>query len=1042
MSGKLEHPRRPLSLHERIDILEGEAESSDADHDLDMGFRGDKDVDFDEYLDSINAKNHDVVEVSSDSGEKKRKRGKGKRIAFDDDEDSDAAYQAFKRRKSEKRKQAVASTKRARTRVTKGSLVGLRPKTGKPSKADRPRLHDGRDGQEDEESENEDEVLMESTLPDYLKQRRNSWDEQRAKMGNAGLRIPPDDDDVYFSGDERMERLKERPILPQSAKQRKYKDIDLPLSAGIIPAPIAQYLRDYQVRGTEFLHEHFVYQKGGILGDDMGLGKTIQVIAFLTAAFGKTGDERDHKRMRKMRRIGDDRWYPRVLIVCPGTLMTNWRAELERWGWWHIYVCHGSPTARQEALSAAQNGRLEIMITTYTSYRLHESAINGVRWDCVIADECHVIKGTKAEITQAMNKVNALCRIGLTGTAIQNNYDELWCMLNWTNPGRFGPLSNWKQAISDPLRIGQSHDATVAQLGKARRLAEKLAGNLLPQFFLRRMKSLIAHQLPKKSDQVVFCPMTEIQAQAYNNICDSELVQCIRNASEPCPCGSGRKQGWCCYAEPDGKPWKNFVFPCLVWLQKLANHAALLVPNAEADKDRHDKDLETLETALPEMWRDLYRQRDSIANYSNVEFCGKWKVLKKLLKLWYDAGDKVLVFSHSVRLLKMLNMLFKAKTGYNVSYLDGSMSYTDRQQVVDDYNSDPKQFVFLISTRAGGVGLNITSANKVVVVDPNWNPSYDLQAQDRAYRIGQTRDVQVFRLVSVGTLEEIVYARQIYKQQQANIGYNASVERRYFKGVQDNKDMKGEIFGLANLFAPLSENVRLRDIVNKTNIAETRAGVEIAGLDLEKASQEDDDDDDDAFSLLTSQDEDMKEDAAMSQLAADIIDAPGARRKKAQKTAKRKDAVQAILASVGVEYTHENAEVVGTSKVEMRISSRAQKAGNDIDLSTDYAFIRGSQSQTDGNVNINGRSRTRTPAEEDLDGDLTDDLNDERVGIKYKYRPPPDVCKRQFCSMAKHFGYEDITEFALIVEGWTQKQRRDCLEKFYRQRRAMLARAR
>ena len=139
-------------------------------------------------------------------------------------------------------------------------------------------------------------------------------------------------------------------------------------------------------------------------------------------------------------------------------------------------------------------------------------------------------------------------------------------------------------------------------------------------------------------------------------------------------------------------------------------------------------------------------------------------VLRKLLKFWHEEGsNKVLVFSHSVRLLRMLQALFMG-VSYNVSYLDGSMSYDDRFAVVQEFNTDPTQFVFLISTRAGGVGLNITSANKVVVVDPNWNPSYDLQAQDRAYRIGQTRDVEVFRLVSQGTLEEIVYARQIYKQ--------------------------------------------------------------------------------------------------------------------------------------------------------------------------------------------------------------------------------------------------------------------------------------
>ena len=1028
MSRKLGEGRRNLTIEERINIAEGEDSLSGSEDGLDMVADSDGQVSFDEYFDAINRENNDVVEVSSDSGgagNGKRKRVKGERVAFGDEEDSDAAYNAFKKRKGEKRKQALASTRRAKAKVSKNSVVGLRPRTVIPTK-DRKRQ------QEDVPASDDENDLMETTLPEYLQKRRSSWDDRGKKLGSSGLQIPPSYDDIYFSGDERLESLKERPNLPAIMKPGKYKDIELHYSAGIIPAPIAQWLRDYQVRGAEFLHELFVLQKGGILGDDMGLGKTIQVIAFLTAAFGKTGDERDFQRMRKMRRLGDDVWYPRVLIIVPGGLMANWGSELDRWGWWHVYTYHGTLAAKDEALAAARNGRLEIMITTYTTYRLNQSAINGIHWDCVIADECHIIKERGAEITKAMNDVNALCRIGMTGTVIQNKYEELWTILNWTNPGRLGPLSSWKQAICIPLKLGQSHDATNSQLARSRRTAEKLVDNLLPAFILRRMKSLIADQLPKKSDQVVFCPLTDIQVEAYNNFCDSELVQAIHHSSEPCTCDSGKKQGWCCYAEVDGKKWQHFVFPCLVTLQKLANHVALLLPSGEADRERHDKDIEIMRTALPDMWRQLYRQRDNIMNYANTNFCGKWKILRKLLRYWHENGDKVLVFSHSVRLLKMLNMLFKATTSYNVSYLDGSMSYDDRQKTVDDYNSDPNQFVFLISTKAGGVGLNITSANKVVVVDPNWNPSYDLQAQDRAYRIGQTRDVQGFRLVSVGTVEEIVYARQIYKQQQANIGYNASVERRYFKGVQDQKEMKGEIFGLANLFAPLSDNVKLQDIVNKTNVAETRAGVEIVGLDLE-ASQENDD----AMNPLT---DETKEDAAMSQLAADIIDEPAARKKAAQKTAKKKDAVQAILLSAGVEYTHENAEVIGTSKIETKISSRAQKAGNDLDLNCDYAFAR-NQSQAD-NYMEPGRSRTRTPAADYVEASDSEDDDLDANGankVKYKYRPPEDVRKRQFCTMARQFGYADITEFALVVEGWTQEQRRNCLEKFYRDRRVGVA---
>ena len=964
----------------------------------------------------------------------------GERISFSDGDDAsgpaDAVYQKFKKRRATQQKAARAATKRIRANAT--AMVGRKPwrRTGVD-------LHDFTNEAGDEEDPAD--ALMETTLPADLQARRRAWTERRARStGTEGLALPPTYEDVDFSDDERLAELRERPKLP-FPPPRPYEDFLLQYSGGTVPAPLAQYLKPYQLEGAEWLHEKFVYQEGGILGDDMGLGKTIQVIAFLTAAFGKTGDERDAKRMRKMRRLGDveERWYPRVLIVCPGTLMQNWRNELDRWGYWHVGLLHGA--SKEATLAAATQGRLEIVITTYNTYRMHQSLVNTVRWDCVIADECHTIKEPTSQITRAMTDINALCRLGLSGTAIQNNYDELWTLLNWANPGVLGPLMTWRESISTPLKIGQSHDATLAQLSKARRIAEKLVHNLLPRFFLRRTKALIAHQLPKKSDRVVFCPLTELQADAYNNFVDHPLVHAIRDSSNPCYCQSGYTQGKCCgeFVEGYGK-WQNWVFPCLVTIQKLANHIALLVPSGESDLEKHDKELERLKIALPDMWKELYENRDSLINYASPSFCGKWAVLKKLLRLWYSnsnatenggVGDKVLVFSHSVRLLRMLNMLFKSTTSYNVSYLDGSLSYEERQRVVDEYNSDPAQFVFLISTRAGGVGLNVTAANKVVIMDPNWNPSYDLQAQDRAYRIGQTRDVDVFRLVSAGTVEEIVYARQIYKQQQANIGYAASVERRYFKGVQDQKGMKGEIFGLANLFRPQQgADLVLREIVNKTNIAETRAGVEIAGLELE-ASQEDAESGGE-FEVATDRDPD----AAMSQLAAEIIGggggggqrggaaAKGFRQSSTEAAKRKKDPVQAILASANVQYTHENSEVIGSSRIEARLSRRARKAGGEAAFGQALAFAHGAKAE--GEMSTGREERSVFAAAAASGGDGSDE------SIRYRYRPPEDVRRRQFCTMARHFGFEDVTEFALVVEGWTQQQRRDCLDSFYEARRA------
>lgn len=936
-------------------------------------------------------------------------RPRGERVDWSDN-DSEEAYKKYVNRKSVKRKKAAASTRKAKA-VEKENGVGR-----KQTKLDR----NGKGGGTKEKQwgdVSEDDQLMEYTLPAYLQNRRKRFNQRTEKLQAAGLKLPPRYDDVEFSDDERLEELQERPEFPKGKPSAPYKDKELPKSLGLIPAPIAQWLRDYQVEGTAFLHGLFVYQTGGILGDDMGLGKTVQVIAFLTAAFGKTGDERDAKRMRKMRRA-DAPWYPKALVVCPGTLIENWKDELKRWGWWHVDVYHGD--TKEAALEAAAKGRLEIMITTYTTYRMNKSAINMVEWDCVIADECHQVKGRSSETTLAMNEINALCRIGLTGTAIQNSYDELWTLLNWTNPGKFGPISTWKQSISLPLKMGQSHDATVHQLSKARKTAKALVENLLPQFFLRRMKTLIADQLPKKSDRVVFCPLTDTQVDAYENCIESDVIRYIKESTVPCTCGSGKKQGWCCQKFlPDGGKWQSYVFPAISHLQKLSNHLAILIPQSTDAKEKQDKDLEMLQVAVPDQWRQLFRTRDSILNYSNPEFCGKWKILKKLLRFWHGNGDKVLVFSHSVRLLKMLQMLFQHTT-YNVSYLDGAMKYEDRAKTVDDFNSDPDQFVFLISTKAGGVGLNITSANKVVVVDPNWNPAYDLQAQDRAYRIGQVRDVEVFRLVSAGTIEEIVYARQIYKQQQANIGYTASTERRYFKGVQENKDQKGEIFGLTNLFTFQNENLVLRDIVNKTNVAESKAGVSIIGVDLDSPNDKDDD-------FLPAVNDDMTEERAMSQLAALILDeaeesAGKKKRRKVSGGTKKSDPVQAILANAGVEYTHENSEVVGSSKVEASLSRRAQEAGNDLDL---------------GDQRIFADTQERLPVKRRHADDDNASVGEDE-DIEWQYHPPQEVMKRQLCTMAKTFGFGDAVEFALVVEGWTQAQRRTCLDKFYAIRRKEL----
>lgn len=949
------------------------------------------------------------------------------KVAWTDDEDDDTlAHQRATKRRATPKEKGKGKGKGKRPARKSTASTALATKATKKGAADLA-FHVNSVDESSAPDEHPD-----ARLPDFLLERRKKFDRDRAVLEDAGLRLPPDYSDLYFSDDECGLTLEERPTFDARSgikPCRPYKDIELEYSAGIIPASIAQYLRDYQIAGVKFLHQRFVYQRGCILGDDMGLGKTVQVAAFLCAAFGKTADERDQKRMRKMRRGGDQRWYPRVLIVCPGSLIQNWKNELNRWGYWHVDTYHGP--GKDDVLQAAKAGRLEIMITTYTTYKNKRDAVNEVEWDCVVADECHALKDGRSETTQAMDVVNALCRIGLTGTAIQNKYEELWTLLNWTNPGRFGTIAEWTNTITKPLTVGQSHDATPRQLSICRTTAKKLVENLLPDFFLRRMKTLIAHQLPKKSDKVVFCPLTDIQIDAYQNFLEGPHVTAIKTASEPCDCESGHKRGWCCYKTlDDGKSWMAVVFPTIMTLQKLSNHLTLLIPSTTDPTDKQNSELRALQTCVPEDWRKLYQNRDSMLNLANPEFCGKWKILKKLLRFWHENGDKVLVFSHSVRLLRILQHLFH-NTSYNVSFLDGSLTYEDRQKVVDEFNSDPSQFVFLISTKAGGVGLNITSANKVVIFDPHWNPSYDLQAQDRAYRIGQVRDVDVFRLVSAGTIEEIVYARQIYKQQQANIGYNASNERRYFKGVQQDSNRQGEIFGLSNLLSYHPDQVVLREIVNKTNIAEAKAGVNLTNVDLDKMAK---DEDNELNFIKQEGGNDGDEGSGMGQLAklltaenqADLLRARKANKPEA-------DAIAAILASAGVEYTHENSEVIGTSRVEAQLSRRAELAATAADDSAEEESALFADSQENA---VSSSAAAAARASQRGGGKQGGALR-----AHFVFNPPAVVMRRQFCSMAREFGFASATDFALVVESWTQEQRRNCLDTFYRSREAVVLEA-
>jgi superfamily II DNA or RNA helicase len=549
-------------------------------------------------------------------------------------------------------------------------------------------------------------------------------------------------------------------------------------------------------------------------------------------------------------------------------VLTNWERELARWGehlpdgGFVVEKVHGADKAdawarvkaRVSDIGVGREGvghgvgepamSTEIVLTAYDTFRLGVDEMTSQRWSVVIFDEAHRLKNDKTMLYEAARRLPRERRFGLTGTVMQNSYDELWCLLDWACPGSLGGLKAFKEYYSKYMQQAQRFGADDYTLGRGRDRADQLK-RLLRRYVLKRTKKVVlAGQLPEKSDNVVFCELSPLQRRVYRRLLDSPDMQLLVRFAEDCDCGSGERRSSCCYAAPpDGVAGNEEQYP--IWhnydhtehracphcmslvyiniLLRLSNHLELLKPDhGDEDKEKVARDEVVAKFALGEdahLLGGADRQDNDFARISAATNCGKLLALEKLLEIWHRANDKVLLFSKSTRLLDILEK-FLSRRGYVYCRLDGGTAQNARQPLVDDFNNSSSMFVFLLSTKAGGVGLNITSANRVVVFDPDWNPALDLQAQDRAYRIGQRRDVNVYRFIAADTIEEIVYQRQVYKQQQSNVAVDAVRERRYFEGVQGDKRRQGELFGLENLFTLAREGLtRMDGLVRRERVA-------------------------------------------------------------------------------------------------------------------------------------------------------------------------------------------------------------------------------
>ncbi|XP_057688552.1 DNA excision repair protein ERCC-6-like 2 [Corythoichthys intestinalis] len=596
---------------------------------------------------------------------------------------------------------------------------------------------------------------------------------------------------------------REKPLFTSGAG---HSGVRIPLKLGdgsedSVPYTINRYLRDYQREGIRFIYNNYCHSRGCILGDDMGLGKTVQVLGFLAAALHKKGtweDIESNKPHFLQSQTSSKRSRPNrlFLIVAPLSVLYNWKDELDTWGHFQYAVVHG--LRKQEELARVKKGRVEITLTTYETLRLCLTQFNNINWSAVFVDEAHKIKNPNSQITQAMKGLKCQIRIGLTGTILQNNLEELWCVMDWAVPGCLGSLGHFKNKVSDPIEQGQRHSATKRALATARKTVSDLVRKI-SYYFLRRTKTLIKDQLPKKDDRVVYCSLTDFQRMVYQTVLDTEDVQLLLRSSENCDCLSGNTRRKCCYkTNSEGVPAKELYFTYLTVLRKVASHVALLQSTAGTSK-KQERCVNAICKKVFQKFPDFVQRckDEAFEALSDPLYSGKMKVLQKLIRFYLQKKDKVLLFSLSTKVLDILESYFMAE-GHDYSRLDGTTKAKERVHIVKEFNTSAHINLCLVSTMAGGLGLNFVGANVVILFDPTWNPANDLQAIDRAYRIGQCRDVTVFRLISLGTVEEITYLRQVYKQQLQSSVVGMESARRYFDAVQGTK--KGELFGINNLF--------------------------------------------------------------------------------------------------------------------------------------------------------------------------------------------------------------------------------------------------
>lgn len=539
-------------------------------------------------------------------------------------------------------------------------------------------------------------------------------------------------------------------VVPRSSKETKEgkrKNKYLPQPPNMNPDCA---LKDYQLVGLNWLHLLWTQRISCILADDMGLGKTCQVIAFLA-------------------QLQEEKVNGCALVIVPGSTLENWLREFERFApSLTVQPYYGSQSERTELqVMIEQNfDSIDVVVTTYDMAVTKSDNIflrKGVDPMVCIYDEAHVLRNTQSQRYRQLMRFNPEFRILLTGTPLQNNLKELIAVLAFLMPEMF-------QDKKEELDYIFQHKATTkeptenAALLSAQRIAK--ARSIVTPFILRRKKQQVL-DLPTKHSRVEYCDMSPSQSDHYADIYEeasqfyaanakpktakqtSNILMALRKAAMH-PLLARRRYDDKVIEKMTDLCVKHKVFggsddrPDLV-------RAYLTGEGANALKGG-DFALHQLcsESQVPALKRLALKKQPWMDSGKVVKF-------KELINNFAQNGDRVLVFSQFTTMMDILESVLQTLS-IKFMRLDGSTNMQIRQEMIDTFTQDDSITVFMLSTRAGGAGINLAAANKVIIFDSGFNPQDDIQAENRAHRVGQTREVEVIRLVTRGTIEEQIHA--------------------------------------------------------------------------------------------------------------------------------------------------------------------------------------------------------------------------------------------------------------------------------------------